>query len=83
MEVEGPGTVFFSWRTTNDDGQEFDCFLDDKAEVRFKKGYRWEQPRWLTGSVRLDEGEHVIRWEYSNNGRLVEICMPGWIMYVS
>ena len=65
MEVEGPGTVFFSWRTTNDDGQEFDCFLDDKAVVRFKKGYSWEQPRWLTGSVRLDEGEHVIRWEYS------------------
>ena len=65
MEVEGPGTVFFSWRTTNDYGQEFDCFLDDKAVARFKKGYSWEQPRWLTGSVRLDEGEHVIRWEYS------------------
>ena len=81
MEVEGPGTVFFSWRTTNDYDQEFKCFVDDELVTLFAKGYEWEPPRWLTGFVRLSEGEHLIRWEYSKqsafgrNGRK----MHGWL----
>lgn len=78
MEVEGPGTVFFSWRTTNDYDQEFKCFVDDELVTRFAKGYAWEQPRWLTGSVRLSEGEHLIRWEYSKQSAFGQ-NMYGWL----
>ena len=78
MEVEGPGTVFFSWRTTNDNGQEFKCFVDDELVTSFAKGYAWEQPRWLKGSVRLSEGEHLIRWEYSKQSAFGQ-NMYGWL----
>ena len=78
MEAEGPGTVFFSWRTTNDYGQEFKCFVDDELVASFAKGYEWEEPRWLTGSVRLSEGEHLIRWEYSKQSAFGQ-NMYGWL----
>jgi len=78
MEVEGPGTVFFSWLTTNDYDQEFKCFVDDELVTRFAKGPAWEQPRWLTGSVRLSEGEHLIRWEYSKQSAFGR-KMHGWL----
>ncbi len=78
MEVDGPGTVFFSWRTTNDYNQDFKCFVDDELVTSFPKGYAWEQSRWLTGSVRLSEGKHLIRWEYSKQSAFDQ-NMYGWL----
>ena len=78
MDVEGPGTVFFDWRTTNDYGQEFDCFLNDQLISSFVKGYSWEEPQWKSGAVRLEEGEHVIRWEYRKQGSFGR-GMFGWL----
>ena len=78
MVVEGPGTVFFSWRTTNDYGQDFTVFLDEKSLVQFEKGYRWMDPVWKSGSVRVGEGEHIIRWEYSKQGAFAQ-NMFAWL----
>ncbi len=78
MDVEGPGTVFFDWRTTNDYGQEFECFLNDRLVASFVKGYSWEDPQWNSGAVRLDEGEYVIRWEYRKQGAFGQ-GMFGWL----
>ena len=78
MEVKGPGTVYFKWRTTNDTGQEFICYLNDKEVSRFNKANRWDKPRWLTGAVRLGEGDHVIRWEYSKQFSFAQ-NMYGWL----
>ena len=78
MDVEGPGTVLFDWRTTNDYGQEFDCFLNGQLLASFVKGYSWETPQWKSGAVRLDEGEHVIRWEYRKQGSFAQ-GMFGWL----
>ena len=78
ITLEGPGTVFFDWRTTNDYGQEFECFLNDRLVASFVKGYSWEDPQWNSGAVRLDEGEYVIRWEYRKQGAFGQ-GMFGWL----
>ena len=78
MEVKGPGTVFFSWRTTNDYGQEFIVSLDDEPKASFEKGYRWVDPVWKSGSVQVGEGEHIVRWEYSKQGSFAQ-NMYAWL----
>ena len=76
--VEGPGTVFFSWRTTNDYGQEFRIFVNDEVVDVFQKDYSWMEPRWLSGAVKIAEGENSVKWEYTKQDSFGQ-NMYGWL----
>ena len=78
MEVEGPGTVFFSWRTTNDNGQEFRCFVNGEVVDVFQKDYSWKEPRWLSAAVKIEEGENSVKWEYTKQDSFGQ-NMYGWL----
>ena len=65
--VKGPGFVFFQWRTSNDYGQDFSCYLDDEIVSTFERGFTWEVPKWMPGLVHIPAGQHTLKWVYSKN----------------
>ena len=78
MEVEGPGMLFFNWRTTNDYGQEFRCFVNDEVMDVFQKDYSWMEPRWLSAAVKIEEGKNSVKWEYTKQDSFGQ-NMYGWL----
>ncbi|HCV99709.1 MAG TPA: hypothetical protein DGJ56_10490 [Verrucomicrobiales bacterium] len=46
--------------------------LDDEPKASFEKGYSWVDPVWKSGSVQVDDGEHIVRWEYSKQGSFAQ-----------
>ena len=65
--IKGPGFVFFQWRTSNDYGQDFSCYLGDESVLTFERGFSWDEPNWLPGLVRIPAGQHTLKWVYSKN----------------
>ncbi len=65
--IKGPGFVFFQWRTSNDYGQDFSCYLGDESVLTFERGFSWDEPNWLPGLVRIPAGQHILKWVYSKN----------------
>ncbi len=63
--LNGPGFVFFQWRTSNDYGQDFSCYLDDERILSFQRGFSWDEPDWLPGLARIPAGQHTLKWVYS------------------
>ena len=65
--MKGPGFVFFQWRTTNDYGQDFSCYLGDELVSTFERGFSWDEPNWLPSLIRIPAGQHTLKWDYSKS----------------
>ena len=65
--IKGPGFVFFQWRTSNDYGQDFSCYLADELVSTFERGFSWDEANWLPGLVRIPAGQHTLKWVYSKS----------------
>ena len=65
--MKGPGFVFFQWRTTNDYGQDFSCYLGDELVSTFERGFSWDEPNWLPSLIRIPAGQHTLKWVYSKS----------------
>ena len=63
--IKGPGFVFFQWRTSNDYGQDFSCYLGDELVATFERGFSWDEPNWLPSLTRVPAGQHTLKWVYS------------------
>ena len=76
--INGPGFVFFNWRTTNDYGQDFSCYLGDQLVSTFERRFSWNEPSWMPGLVRVPVGQHTIKWVYSKN-LASKLNLFGWL----
>ncbi len=65
--IKGPGFVFFQWRTSNDYGQDFSCYLGDELISTFERGFSWDEPNWLPSLIRIPAGQHTLKWVYSKS----------------
>ena len=65
--MKGPGFVFFQWRTTNDYGQDFSCYLNDEFVSTFERGFSWDEPSWQPSLIRIPAGQHTLKWVYSKS----------------
>ena len=76
--IKGPGFVFFQWRTTNDYGQNFSCFLGDELVATFERGFSWDEPNWLPSLTRIPAGQHTLKWVYSKS-LASKLDIFGWL----
>jgi tRNA A-37 threonylcarbamoyl transferase component Bud32 len=76
--VQGPGTLSFYWVVSSEYNRDFLIFYIDGNSKKSISG----TVNWMKESYVIDQGTHIIRWEYRKDGSVVTGSDAGWLASV-
>ena len=76
ISVTGPCDVTFKWKASTESGWDPLVFYVDGAEQSRISG---ETEDWVSCSISVDSGDHVLKWAYYKDGGNVGRYDCGWI----